>query len=58
MMEESEEWERVTFIMARPDMVRAQGFAVALDLSIEEYLRRALRIANAETEAFLSKFQK
>jgi hypothetical protein len=58
MLEITGENEAVTFIAARRDLRRAEEFAIALDLSMEEYLRRALRIVNAETEAYLSKYQK
>jgi hypothetical protein len=57
-MEIPEVRETVIFIVARCEWIRAQGFAAALDLSVDEYLQRALRIVNAETEAFLSKYQK
>lgn len=53
-MENSTEPERVTFVAEQADVERARALAALMNLSFDEYLRRALRIVNAETAAFLS----
>ena len=51
---DTEQLETLRFEAQCEDVEHAHRLAASLDLDLEGYLRRALKIINAETEAFLS----